>query len=285
MSAAKAIGVIARLTFREAVRRRIVLAAILLGIGFLIIYSIGFHMIYTQVTANRNVQDLTSAMINRESINFLVLAGLYTITFLSVAMAALLSADTLAGEIASGSVQTVAAKPIRRQDVVLGKWLGFAGLLGLYQILMAGGVILSVWLQAGYLAPHIPVGVVLIYLESLLVMTVALMCSSRLTALATGAVVFGLYGLSFIGGWVEQIGAMIHNQTAINVGIVTSLIIPSEALWRRAAYEMQSPLSGVLGVSPFGTTSVPSPAMIVYALVYLVVALALALRIFSRRDL
>ena len=83
-------------------------------------------------------------------------------------------------------------------------------------------------------------------------MTVALLCSSRLSALATGAVVFGLYGLAFIGGWVEQIGSVLQNQTAINVGIVSSLIIPSEALWRRAAYEMQSPLSGALGMSPFG---------------------------------
>lgn len=278
------IAIIARLTFREAVRRKIVLAAILLGIGFLIVYSIGFHMIYSQVSTIRS-SDPTQALVNRESMNFLFLAGLYTITFLSVAMAALLSADTLAGEIASGSVQTVATKPIHRRDVVLGKWLGFAGLLGLYQVLMAGGVTLSVWLQSGYLAPHIPAGVPLIFLESLLVMTVALMCSSRLTALATGAVVFGLYGLSFIGGWVEQIGAVVHNQTAINVGIITSLIIPSEALWRRAAYEMQSPLSGALGVSPFGTTSVPSLAMIVYAVIYILLALALALRFFSRRDL
>jgi ABC-type transport system involved in multi-copper enzyme maturation permease subunit len=217
--------------------------------------------------------------------NFLFLAGLYTITFLSVAMAALLSADTLAGEISSGSVQAVVTKPIRRQDVVLGKWLGFAGLLGLYLILMAGGITLSVWLQSGYLAPHILAGIPLIYLEALLIMSVALLCSSRLTALATGAVVFGLWGLAFIGGWVEQVGAAVRNQTAINIGIVTSLIIPSETLWRRAAYEMQSPLSGALGMSPFGTFSIPSPAMIVYAVIYIAIALALALRIFAQRDL
>ncbi len=278
------VSIIARLTFREAVRRRIVLAAILLGVGFLIIYSVGFHIITSQMTTIQSTDAMRNA-VNAESTNFLFLAGLYTVTFLSVAMAALLSADTLAGEIASGSVQAVVTKPIRRQDVVLGKWLGFAGLLGLYQVFMVGGVTLSVWLQSGYLAPHVVAGIPLIYLEALLIMSVALLCSSRLTALATGAVVFGLYGLAFIGGWVEQIGAVVHNQTAVNVGIVTSLIIPSEAMWRRAAYEMQSPLSGALGVSPFGTLSIPSPAMIVYAMIYIAVALALALRIFSRRDL
>ena len=37
------------------------------------------------------------------------------------AMGALLSADTLAGEISSGSIQTIVTKPLRRSDVVLGK--------------------------------------------------------------------------------------------------------------------------------------------------------------------
>jgi ABC-type transport system involved in multi-copper enzyme maturation permease subunit len=72
-----------------------------------------------------------------EMSNFLLMAGLYAVTFLSVAMGALLAADTLAGEINSGSIQTIVAKPVRRSDVVFGKWLGFAGLLGLYAILMA----------------------------------------------------------------------------------------------------------------------------------------------------
>ena len=41
--------IIARLTFREAVRRKIVLTAILLGVGFLIVYSIGFHLLSNQI--------------------------------------------------------------------------------------------------------------------------------------------------------------------------------------------------------------------------------------------
>jgi ABC-2 type transport system permease protein len=43
-------------------------------------------------------------------------------------MATLLGADTLAGEINSGTIQVIVTKPIRRSDVVFGKWLGFAGL-------------------------------------------------------------------------------------------------------------------------------------------------------------
>jgi Cu-processing system permease protein len=282
----RAVGIIARMTFREAIRRKIVLTGLVLGVCFLVVYSVGFHMITGEIGRNPAVTHQAVANVARaEGTNVLTLAGLYAVTFLSIAMAALLGADTLAGEINSGTIQTLVAKPIRRSAIVLGKWLGFAVLLGLYQVLMAVGTLLSVWLQSGYAAPHWWAGLGLIYLETLLVMTISLMCSSAISALATGAVVFGLYGLGFIGGWIEQFGSILHNPTAVKVGIVTSLFIPSESLWRRAAYEMQSPVSGALGMSPFGTVSVPSLLMIGYAVVYLAAALWLAVWNFKRRDL
>ena len=282
-----AILILANLTFREAIRRRIVLAGLALGISFLVIYSIGLHFILIDMRQEFTLRDLPTRQnfMNVEMQNFFLMAGLYAITFLSIAMAALLGADTLAGEINSGTIQTIVSKPIRRADVILGKWLGFAGLLGLYLLFMAGGVVLSMFIQSGYVADNLLNGLGLIYLETLLIMTITLMCSASFPALATGGIVFGMYGLAFIGGWIEQIGAIFQNPTAVKVGIITSLIIPSESLWRRAAFEMQTPLSGVLGMSPFAATSVPSLLMIIYAILYLVVALILSIRIFQRRDL
>jgi Cu-processing system permease protein len=280
------IWIVARMTFREAIRRRIVLTGLVLGVIFLVIFSIGFRMIYSAISAemSEGASALTRVWQNEAS-NFLLLAGLYAVAFLSVAMGALLGADTLAGEISSGTIQTVVTKPLRRSDVVLGKWLGFAGLLALYCLLMAGGTALSVFLQSGYSAPNFLVGLSLLYLEALVVMTVSLACSSAMPALATGAMVFGLYGLAFIGGWIEQIGAVFRNSTAVQVGIVTSLIIPTEAIWRRATFEMQAPLSAALQMTPFSTLSVPSVLMIVYAIVYLVIALVIAIKTFEGRDI
>jgi ABC-type transport system involved in multi-copper enzyme maturation permease subunit len=280
----KPIIVIAHLTFREAVRRRVIAAALMIGIIFLIVYSIGFAVLKNEILKTQ-VEEVYRTIAQKESYNFLHLAGQYTVNFLCIAMAALLSADTLAGEISSGTIQTLVTKPIRRSYVVLGKWLGFASILALYLLLMAGGIILTVWIQAGFLAPNLVNGISLIYLESLLMMSIAVMCSSRFSAMATGAIVFGLYGLAFIGGWIEQFGSFARSQTAIQVGIVSSLISPSEALWRRAAYEMQSPVAGMVGMTPFNTVSVPSPVMVVYAFCYILVLLGLTLWQFNRRDL
>jgi Cu-processing system permease protein len=287
----KNIWILARMTFREAIRRRIVATGLVLGVCFLIIYSIGFHFIFGQIiktASNISTEAPQATMTNVASVegaNTLMLMGLYAATFLSIAMAALLAADTLSGEINSGTIQTIVTKPIRRMEIVLGKWLGFAFLLGLYLLLMAGGTVLSVWLQAGYTPSHLATGLSLIYFEALLIMTISMACSSAFSALATGGIVFGLYGLAFIGGWIEQFGAILQNQTAIKVGIIASLIIPSEALWHRAAFEMQTPLAGVLGMSPFGTVSVPSPLMIAYTAIYLIVMLVIAIRVFEKRDI
>lgn len=282
------IWILTRLTFREAVRRRIMLAGLVLGIGFLIIYSVGLHFIYTsmaQDTAANLPNQSMAKVLMAEAMNFFLMAGLYAVTFLSVAMAALLGADTLAGEINSGTIQTIATKPIRRADVVLGKWLGFALLLGLYILLMAGGATLSMFLQTGYVPSKLFLGLGLIYMEAVLIMTVTLMFSAAIPALATGGIVFGLYGLSFIGGWIEQIGSLLQNDTAVKVGIIASLIIPSESLWRRATFEMQSPLNGSFFGSPFTSTSVPSLLMVAYAFLYLGFALFVAVRVFQKRDL
>jgi Cu-processing system permease protein len=288
--------IIMRLTFREAVRRKIVLAALLLGVAFLIFYSLGFYFITDNL--NRMPAGVETTLARTEAHNFLFMAGMYAVTFLGIVMAALISADTLAGEISTGTIQTLVTKPVRRAEIVLGKWLGFAGLLAFYLALMAGGVTASVWLQSHYLTANWLVGIGLIYLESLIIMTFTLMCSSMLSTLATGGVVFGLYGLAFIGGWVEQFGSFVTTlgqtqnvqglqaaQAAVNVGIVSSLIFPVEVMWKRAAFEMTSPLLRAIGFSPFSAPSVPSVLMIVYAGVYLVVTLAIAVRRFGQRDL
>jgi len=278
--------IITRLTFLEAVRRKIALAAFLLGVAFLILYGLGFYFI-TRETGLPDGSEATAQLLRSQVYNFLTNAGMYAVNFLALAMGALVSADTLAGEIGSGTIQALVTKPMRRAEIVFGKWLGFAGLLALYLLLMAGGVLGIVYALARYRVPNPMTGVGIMYLESLLIMTITLACSSTISTLATGGTVFGLYGVAFIGGWVEQIGAALQNQTAINIGVISSLIMPSEALFRRAAFEMTSPIAQALGLSfgPSFVVSIPSPAMVVYAGLYLVVMLALAVRQFGRRDL
>jgi ABC-type transport system involved in multi-copper enzyme maturation permease subunit len=255
-------------------------------LAFLVLFGIGFYFILNE-TGLPASGDAASTLLRSQVYNFLSIMGLYAINFLTIAMGALLTADTLAGEIASGTVQAIVTKPVRRAEIVLGKWLGFAGLLALYLGLMILGLTAITQVMAGYMLPNVWAGLALIYLESLVIMSLTLACSSALSTLATGGVVFGLWGLAFIGGFVEQVGALLGNASVVNVGIISSLILPTEAIFRRAAYLVTSPAAQALGLSagPLFVISIPSQHMITYGVLYLVAMLALAMRTFSRRDL
>lgn len=275
-------SIIAKLTLKEAFRKKILFAAFILGILFLGVYALGFNYIRLDLIRSENESLLTRI----ELFNFMSLTGLYVVNFLTVMLIVLASVDTVSGEILSGTIQTIVTKPIRRWEVILGKWIGFSGMLLLYIILMAGGVIVIVKIIGDYSPDNLLGGLSLLYLNGLLMLSVSIAGGATFSTLSNGVVVFGLYGVAFIGGWIEQIGSFMGNQTAINIGIITSLILPSEVLWKRAAYEMRSPIVSVLGFSPFSSsTSIPSQVMIWYALLYVIILLLLGIKIFYQKDL
>jgi Cu-processing system permease protein len=277
------VWVIARLTFREASRRKILLAAALFGLLFLGIYALGLNQIQKEISQDTTPMPL---IVFSEVSNLMLMAGLYVVNFLSIAMTVLTSVDTLSGEISSGTIQTLVSKPVRRWEILFGKWLGFAGMLTLYLVFMAGGVMLVAYSTLGYAPPNALRGLGLMWLNLILLLGVSFLGGTYLSTLANGVLVFGLYGISFLGGWIEQFGSFLESQTAVNIGILCSLILPAEALWKRAAYEMQSPIVGALGnFSPFSAQSVPSLLMVGYAILYAMTALALAIRQFNQRDL
>jgi len=124
------------------------------------------------------------------------------------------------------------------------------------------------------------------WLNELLLLDVTLLGGTQLSTLANGVLVFAAYGVAFIGGWIEQIGAFLGNQTTVVIGILASLLMPSEALWKRAAFEMRTVLADAVGPNPFiSTLSVPSLMMVGYAVLYAAVALTLVVWNFGRRDL
>jgi ABC-type transport system involved in multi-copper enzyme maturation permease subunit len=273
--------IIARLTFQEARQRKLLWVVLLIGLAFLLLFSIGFFLLYREVTQTTRNTDLVVSSFK----NLFSMLGLYVINFLVVLLAVLTSAGTIAGEVDSGTIQTIITKPLRRWEVVLGKWLGLAGMLATFTVAMSAGLFVLVWLISGYVAPHPVEGVALMVLNGLVLLTLSILGSTRLSALNNGAAVFMLYGLAFIAGWIEYIGAIRNSSAAVNVGIVVSLLAPCEVMWKRAAYLMQPAYLRELAITPFASASAPSEAMVIYTALYILCALLLALRSFQRRDL
>lgn len=278
----RSILVMIHLTLHEAMRRRVLLAVLVCGLAFLTLYGIGFHFVERDLARHA---DAMSRLQHRTMISFFILAGLYAVNFLTIMTAVLLPVDTLAGEIGSGVMQTLAAKPIHRSDIVLGKWAAHVLLVAGYLLLMAGGVLVVARAISGVTPPGIAIGLPLMMLEGALLVTLSIAGGTRFSTVTNGVAVFGLYGLAFIGSWVEQIGTLAGNQAARYVGTVASLIMPSEAMWQLAAHHMQPAIMRDLHLTPFSPASVPSAAMVAWAVGYLVIALLVALGQFRKRAL
>jgi hypothetical protein len=146
-------------------------------------------------------------------------------------------------------------------------------------------VLVVVGTLAHFTPPRIERGLPLMLLEGTLLLTVSIAGGTRLSTVTNGMLAFGLFGLAFIGNWVEQIGTFADNEAARYVGTVASLLMPSEALWQMAASQMQPVMLRELGATPFSPLSVPSPAMLWWAGGYIVAALLVGLRAFRRRPL
>ncbi len=267
------------LTFHEARRRRMVVAALLLGGLFVGLYWLGLRAIVNEMN-NDNV----SFLVRQGAYNFLVVAALYVVHFLTVMLSIFASVDAISGEIATHTIHTIATRPIRRWQIVLGKWLGYVLMVTLYLVLLCGSIFAVSWLAAGYLPPNPIAAVGLLILEAIVLLSLSLLLGTQFSTLTNGVVLFMLYGLAFVGAWVEQIGAFLQSSAAIRIGIISSLLMPVESLWRRAAYLMQPPLANAMP-NPFSSASLPSTAMVIYAGGYALLALLLALRVFGRRDL
>lgn len=273
--------IIAQLTIQETQRRRILWLGLLMALLFLTVYGFGLHFIFAELkAAGQTFEETKTAGL------VLLSAGLYVVNFLIIMMSVLTSVTAVSGEIDSHTIETLLTKPVRRWEVVLGKWLGFALLLLAYVLLLAGGLILVFYLQTGIGVANLASGLALMVLQGLTVLSLTLWGGTWLSTLANGVLAFMLYGVAFIGGWVEQIGALFRNETAVDIGIATSLIMPTEILWKRALSLFQPQLSSSpMMAGPFSVTSQPSDLMVAYAVVYTAVLLLLALRAFSRRDI
>ena len=276
---------IARFTIHEAISRRLILSATVLSLVFLALYAFGLSLLYTMTPRNRAVTPTEIASVG----TILTVLGLYAVHFLSSFVALFLTVGAISSEIDSGTLHAVLARPIRRADVVIGRWLAYAGLIGLYVVAMAGAILAMAWIASGYQAFDAARTIGLMVLGALVLLTVSLFGSTLFSTLANGVIAFTLFGLAWLGGLIEFTGGIVQNDAMVNLGIAISLLVPSDAIWKAASFYAQSPLflaiGGTRGQVPFIGAAPPTLSLVIWSLAYPVVFLLLAVRAFSRRDL
>ena len=271
---------IARLTIRESARRRIILGALIAAVLLFVIFAVALQLQVMEFQGRP-----MSPFLRYQVEQGMLMVGLYTCDLLAVVMTILASIDTVAGEISSGTIHAIATKPLARWQLLAGKYLGFAVMSACYVAVTFAGTICVSYGITGVLPENAVVGGMLIVMECLVALSLTFLFGTWFSTLANGVLVLGLQALAFLGGWLEQVSGFSQSAHIVTLGVWTSLIMPGESLWRRAAFEMQTPLAASLSFSPFANVSIPSGAAVGYAALYLALACGVAVAHFNRRDL
>ena len=279
----------ASLTLRELMRRRLVAAVALLTVVIVAFTAWGMHRLATAIVDGAPIAEPAV----RATAAGIVILLAFLFSFVVALGAALVGAPAIGESIANGEILAVLARPVRRTEVVLGRWLGTLTALTLF-VAAAGGLELIVvrWMT-GYVPPHPLVALAYLSGVATVVTTAAIALATRVPALAAGIVSALLFGLAWIGGIVESIGLALGNQRLADAGTLVALVYPSDALWRGALYALQPAVFSAIAananangnVNPFTVTSPPPAALLAWSCGWVIAVLVTGIAAFRTRDL
>jgi len=279
---------IARLTLKESMSRRLIPAGVAVSLVYIVLFAIAYN--FAQERGAQAITGQRSRVLVGVGLASLTLSGLYIVNLLSGFLALFLSVGAISAEIDAGTLHALLARPMRRSQFLLGRWLAYAALISLYVVAMGSLVLIVAAVFGEYQAPDPARALGLMVLAALFLLTLSLLGSTFLPTLTNGAVVFTLFGLGWLSGVIEVLGGLQNNEALLNLGVTIALFIPSDALWRSASYFVQSAAvlaaSTTLGAAmPLLANSPPTPALVVWGMLYPLILLGTATYVFSRRDL
>lgn len=284
---------IVKMSFREMLSKRIFFITLFMTAAFLAVYGVATYFAAKEAFDSVDDSSMQHMMEWAVVSTQLLGMGLYFGSFIVSLLAILSSVGSIASEIESHQIDTWLARPLSRRDFVLGRFIGQSVLLLIYAAIVFSGIVLINQIVGGeYLKVAITFGQVMkalavFLLQPLILVCVALLVSSLMTTMNGGIVMIILYGIGFIGGFVEQMGMILDRVALQNIGILSSLLFPIDALFRKMTIYLFDKADDPLSFAAqgfFGSLSTPSDLMLVYSGVYGLVALWLCIRKFSMRD-
>ena len=265
----KAAGVVAVAVFRESVRDKVFYNLVLFAV-----LLIGASILIGQLTAGQDVKIIKDLGLAATS-----LFGLFVAIFVGISL--------VSKEVDRRSVYPLLAKPIRRAELIAGKYLGLLLTLlvntlvmtiALYSVLffLSRGVpanLQATW-DAPALDPALLKAIVLIYADLAVVTAVAVFFSSYSSPILSAIFTLGVYAAGQFNADLKHFNEIVDAPAAAVVAKVAYYVLPDFS-------RFDVKLAVVHGVP---VTSAYMAASLLYALVYIAALLLGAMAIFSRRD-
>ena len=255
--------------FRESVRDRV-----FYNLVFFAVLLVGASVLIGQLTAGQDVKIIKDLGLSATS-----LFGLFIAIFVGTSL--------VSKEVEKRSIYPLLAKPVRRSEFIVGKYLGMLLTLlvnvavmtvALYTVLFVLGRGVPQNVQQAWGAPAVDPAmlkaIVLIYVDLAVVTALAVFFSSYSSPMLSAVFTIALYVIGQFNADLRHLETIVHSSAAALIGKICYYVLPDFA-------RFDVKLAVVHGL--------PVPAAYVggaaaYALAYIVALLLGAIVIFSRRD-
>jgi ABC-type transport system involved in multi-copper enzyme maturation permease subunit len=275
--------VLAGLTIKEAMRRRLLVAFVAITVVVVGLSAWGFNRL-------AHTSNITSGE-QRLAVPQALILFMFMFSFVVALSASAIASPSISSEVESGVLMTVVARPVRRTQVLLGKWIGLAALLAAYAGAVCALEFGVVDLVSGFVPPDPFLAAFYLFAEGILLLTVAMLLSTRLSIIAAGVVGVAVFGAGWLGGVVGSLGTAFNIGALRTVGQIGRYVIPTDGLWHAAIYYLEPSwligrqlAEGTSG-NPFFVQSAPSWAYLLWVACWFLMVLGLGIISFQRREL
>ena len=255
--------------FKESVRDKVLYNLVLFA-GLLMVAS----FLIGQLTAGQDVKIIKDL-------------GLAAISVFGLFIAIFIGIGLVSKEVEKRSIYALLAKPVRRHELIAGKFAGLAATLGVNVAIMTG-VFFAVlayyhWMEpeafrraweAPAFDPRLLIAILLIYLQLLIVTAIALFFSTFASPLLAAAFTLGLWVAGHFNADLKALDQVVDAPAASALGKMLYYSLPN-----LSAFDVKSLVIHGVPVAP-GLIAMNA----VYAAVFIGVLLIGAALIFARRD-
>jgi Cu-processing system permease protein len=280
--------VIAGFSLRESLRRRVFVIVGVLTLAFLVLYGLGTWQAFE---ATQDFEGATESGVEPEVVAGATLAGLamFAILFLGTILAVFLTLGAVRGDAERGLLQPMLVRPVPRRTLLLGRWLGAAGVCAAYVIVVTLAAFaitnaLGGWWPDRTVAPLLGLAAGVAIIAAL-----SLAGSVVFSATANGIAVFMLFGAGLTAGLLGQIAEALGSNSLADVSRIASWALPFEALYQAGLGELTADTVGftrlAIDLGPFGGAQSGGPELWLWSALYLVLVGLVATVTFARRDL
>ncbi|MBI2876292.1 MAG: ABC transporter permease subunit [Candidatus Tectomicrobia bacterium] len=254
--AVRKIGVIALNTLREAIRDKILYNLLLFAL-----LMIGVSVFLGTLTTGEQVKVVKDM-------------GLACISLFGVLIAVMVGIGLVYKEIDRRTIYTILAKPIRRSEFLLGKYLGLMLTIFLNVLVMAAGLSGITWGLEGIFPWILLKAVLLILVELMVVTSIALLFSTFSTPFLSAMFTLGIYVIGHLSEEFKLLGAQSESPLIRGLSSFLYYLLPD-----LQNFNIKAEVVHNVPVDPsFIFFS------ILYGVLYMGITLAIAAAIFDRRD-